>query len=91
MQYHKLAEAVHGEVIRVANATRSDVSHVTQLLIQDEAGFNLRTGQSYRGQASEHERLLRKLEWLKTYEQLSLARSAPGLHMETEWGGDAPT
>ena len=91
MQPQALQEAVNAELYRVANATRSDVSLVLQTLLQDERQFITWSRQSRGGPASEQERLLRKLECLKSFEQIAQARPASEDHMLPEWGGGAPT
>ena len=81
------------EFNRVANATRSDVTQLSADVAGAERAAVLRAAARADGEEplSKLERVLVNLEFIWDFEDDWCARSAPGAHMEPEWGGGAPT
>ena len=86
-------EFLGAERSRVANATRTDVTQLSAECDMAERGAVLRAAAGASGEEplSRMERALVIIEFLWKFEDDWRARSAPGAHMETEWGGGAPT
>ena len=100
----KLVEFLGAEFYRVANATRVDVTQLSADVAGAERAAVLRAAAGAGGEEplSGHERMLTNIESLWDFEAdwrgatsrrtgVARARSAPGAHMEPEWGGRALT